>query len=74
MSDRVSSFLTEDEAGKKTNTIMIVLRSSGISRKLALLIVRYSQKKELISIVFYCSENHSIAHNLETTGPIQVGF
>ncbi len=23
---------------------------------------------------FYCSENPSIAHNLGTTGPIQVGF
>ncbi len=33
-----------------------------------------SQKKKLISIVFYCSENPSIAHNLGTTGPIQVGF
>ena len=53
-----------------------VLRSSRISRKSAALIVnvRYSQKKELISIVFYCSENPSIAHNLGTTGLIQVGF
>ena len=51
-----------------------ILRSSGISRKAAALIVRYSQKKKLISIVFYCSGNHSIAHNLGTTGPIQVGF
>ncbi len=51
-----------------------VLWCSGISRKSAALIVRYSQKKKWISIVFYCSENPSIAHNLGTTGPIQVGF
>ncbi len=51
-----------------------VLRSSGISQKSAALIVRYSQKKKWISSVFYCSENPSIAHNLGTTGPIQVGF
>ena len=51
-----------------------VLRSSGMSRKLAALIVRYSQKKKCISIVFYCSEHPSIAHNLGTTGPIQVGL
>ena len=51
-----------------------VLGSSGISRKSAALIVRYSHKKKRISIVFYCFENPSIAHNLGTTGPIQVGF
>ncbi len=51
-----------------------VLWSSGISRKFAALIVRYSQKKKWISTVFYCSENTSIAHNLGTTGSIQVGF
>ncbi len=32
-----------------------------------------SWKKEWISFVFYCSENPSIAHNFEITGPIQVG-
>ena len=36
--------------------------------------MRYSQKKEFISIVFYCSENPSIAHSLGNTGPMQVGF
>ena len=51
-----------------------VLRSCGISWKSPALIVRYSQKKKRISIVFYCSENPSIAHNLGTTGPIEVGF
>ena len=35
------------------------------------LIMRYSQKKEWISVVFYCFANPSIAHNLGTTGPIQ---
>ena len=37
------------------------------------LIVRYRQKKEFVSFVlynYYCSENHSIAHNLGTTGGI----
>ncbi len=47
---------------------------SGISWKSGALIVRYSQKKELISFVFYCLENPSIGHNLGTTGPIRVGF
>ena len=51
-----------------------VLRLSGISRKSAALIRRYSQKKECISIVFYWSENPSIACNLRITEPIQVGF
>ncbi len=51
-----------------------VFRSSGISQKLGALIVRYSQKKEWISIVFYCSENPSITHYLGTTGLIQVEF
>ncbi len=40
----------------------------------AALIVRDSQKRKLITIVFYCSENPSNAHNLGTTGPIQMGF
>ncbi len=31
-------------------------------------------RKKWISIVFYCSENPPIAHNLGTAGPIQVGF
>ncbi len=51
-----------------------MLRSIGISRKSAALIVRYGQKKKSISIVFYCSGNLSIAHNLGTTGSIQAGF
>ncbi len=51
-----------------------MLWSSGINQKSAALIVRYSQKKKWISIVFYCSENPSIGHNLGTTGPIQVVF
>ena len=51
-----------------------MLRSSGISRKSAALNFRYSQKKKWLSIFFYCSENPSIAHNLGTTGLIQVGF
>ncbi len=38
-----------------------VLRSSMISLKSGALIVRYSQKKERISFVFYCSENLSVA-------------
>ncbi len=42
-----------------------MLRSSGISPKSGTLIVRYSQKKEYISFVFYCSENLSIAITLE---------
>ena len=46
----------------------------GSVKKSAALIVRYSQKKEWISIVFYCSNYPSIAHNLGTTGLIQVGF
>ncbi len=38
-------------------------------------LLRYSKKKECISIVFYCSENLSIAITLfGTTGSIQAGF
>ncbi len=53
-----------------------LLWSSGASLKWGALIhvVRYSQNKEWMSFVFYCFENPSIAHNLGTTGPIQVGF
>ena len=47
-----------------------MLWSSGISWKSGALIVRYSQKKEWISFVFYCFENPSIAQNFATTGPI----
>ena len=43
-----------------------VLPSSGISWKSAALIVRYSQKKECISFVFYCSVHLSIASTLES--------
>ena len=52
-----------------------VLQSSWISQKSGALIVRYSQKKELISFVFYCSEeNHSIAYNLEPLVWFRWGF
>ena len=51
-----------------------VLWSSGISQKSGALIVRYRHKNEWISLIFYCIENLSIAHNFETTGPIQVGL
>ncbi len=54
--------------------VIYVLQSSRIIRKSGALIVRYSQKKKWNSIVFYCSENPSISHNLGTTGPNQVGF
>ncbi len=50
-----------------------VLRFSRISQKSAVLIVRYSQKKKLISIIFYCSENLSIAHSVGTRTTVQVG-
>ncbi len=51
-----------------------VLRSSRVSRKLGALIVRYSQKKECISFVFYF-ENSSDAITLEPlVPPIEVGF
>ena len=54
---------------------MYVLQSSGISLKLGALIVRYSKKIGInFFIVFYCSDNPSIAHNFGTTGLIQVGF
>ncbi len=51
-----------------------MLRSSGISQKSGVLIVRYSQKKERISFAFCYSENPSIAHNFGTTGLIQAEF
>ena len=51
-----------------------VLRSSRITRKSGALIVRYNQKKEWISLVFYCFENPSIARNFGTTGPIWTKF
>ena len=38
------------------------------------ILVARKRNKFLLSIVFYCFENSSIAHNLGTTGPIQVGF
>ncbi len=47
------------------NTLSHVLRSSGISRKSAAMIVRYSQKKECNSFVSYCLENLSNAQTLE---------
>ena len=51
-----------------------VLGSSRISQKSEALIVSCSQRKELISFVFYCFENHSIVRNFGITGPIQVRF
>ena len=48
-----------------------VLRSSRISWKSRALIVRYSQKKECISIVLRILQ---LLITLEPTGPIQVGF
>ncbi len=38
------------------------------------LIVRYSQKKEWISFVFYCFENLCYCYNFTTTAQIQMGF
>ncbi len=60
---------------KKHNYKKYVLWSSGIIRKLGALIMKYmySQKKEWISIVFYCFEHPPIAHNFGTF-PIQLGF
>ncbi len=51
-----------------------VLRSSGISRKLGALIVRYSQKKKCISFVFYCFQNLSIAITLDPLVCFRWGF
>ncbi len=53
-----------------------VLQSSTVSRKSEALIVRYSQKKELICFVFYCFERtlQLVILNFRTTGPIQVRF
>ena len=64
--------LNKSDAKSHCNTN--VLQSSRISQKLAALIVRYTQKQKWISIVSFCSENPSIAHNLGTTGLIKVGF
>ncbi len=49
------------------STHTFVLRSSGISWKLGILIVRYSQNGFLF--VFYCFKNPSTARNFETTDP-----
>ena len=54
--------------------VTYVLPSSRISLKSGALILRYSQKKEWISFIFYCFENPLIAHDFGTTDPIQVGF
>ena len=51
-----------------------VLRFSGISRKSAALIVRYSQKKKCISFVFCCFEKLSIAITLEPLVRFRWGF
>ncbi len=57
-----------------TTVCVAMYASSRISWKSAALIMRYSQKRKWISIFFYCSESPSIAHDLGTTGPIQMGF
>ncbi len=51
-----------------------VLWSSGISWKSGALTVRYSQKKECISFVFYCFENLSIDIALEPLVQFRWGF
>ena len=71
------SVLRSSGLSRKSAALIVriyMLRSSGISWKSAALIVRYRQKKKWISIVFYCSENLLIAHNLWTTRLIEVGF
>ncbi len=50
------------------------MQYSGITWKSTALIVRYSQKKECISIVFYCSENLSIVITLEPLVQFRWGF
>ncbi len=54
--------------------VSYVLRSSGISRKLAILIVRNSQKKKCISIVLYCFENLQLLITLEPLVRFRWGF
>ncbi len=58
----------------KTNQGHNVLRSSRISRKSAALIVRYSQKKKWIFIVFYCSKNLQLLITLEPLDRFKWGF
>ncbi len=61
------------EVGKDCHFVsnqIYVLRSSGISRKSVALIVRYRQKKECISFVFYCFENLSIAIHWSNSGGV----
>ncbi len=64
----ISKFLPEFVWG------LNVLRSSRISQKSAALTVRYGQKKECISFVFYCLENLSIAITLQPLVRFQVEF
>ena len=51
-----------------------VVWSSKISRKSKILILRYSQIKDIISFVSYCFYNPSIAHIFGTKCPISVRF
>ena len=51
-----------------------VMRSSKVSQKLGALIVRYNQKKESISFVFFCFKNLSIAITLEPLVPSRWSF
>ena len=51
-----------------------VLPSSGISWNSGALIVRYRQKKECVSFVFYCFENISNAITLEPLVQFRWGF
>ena len=57
----------------KTVHIWCDLAESVRSRERLIVRYMYSQKTEWI-IVFYCSENPSIAHNLGTTGPNSDGI
>ena len=51
-----------------------VMLSSKMSRKLQILIWRYSETKQIISFVFLCFCNHSKFHFSRTNCPISMGF
>ena len=53
---------------------ILVVWSSKISRKLEILISRYSQIKDIISLVSYWFCNPSIVHIFGTKCPISMGF
>ncbi len=52
----------------------VLMLSSGIIWKLEALIMRYSQKEECISFVFYCFENLPIAITMEPLVLFKWGF